>query len=343
VIVEGRRCLILMLLCVTFLGVTRTVLAHDARPLSIMITEQQEHAYRVDVRIPPSVERGNPPEILWPEGCVVRSHNSKTAGETWTESILVTCPEGLESQNIRIQYTVFNPSLSTLFRFSSAAGNTLSAVLAPDQSEWKVPPSPNWRSVAHDYLFLGIKHIWEGIDHLLFVAGLLMLARTPRRIGLAVTGFTFAHSITLSLSALGVVRLPVPPIEVGIALSILFLAREIALPDPESIARRYPLAISSSFGLLHGFGFAAALSEAGLPRTEIVPALLFFNLGVEVGQLAFIGCLVLLVAGLLSFSRIAGMHPSQWPWWRGEVFAGYVLGLPAAFWFLQRFQSFWVR
>ena len=179
--------------------------------------------------------------------------------------------------------------------------------------------------------------------HLLFVTGLLLLAKTARRITLAITGFTLAHSITLSLSALGVVHVPVPPIEAGIALSILFLAREIASPNPESLARRFPLAISSLFGLLHGFGFAAALSEAGLPKDEIVAGLLFFNAGVEVGQLAFIGVVLCLIAMATAGARLAGWSSLRAALPRASVLGGYALGLPASFWFFQRVALFWAH
>jgi hydrogenase/urease accessory protein HupE len=335
------RVLLLFIAGLAYLSNTRDALAHDARPLSILIVEQQEHTYRVDVRVPPSIERENHPEILWPDGCDVRSRSHRAAIDSRAESMLIACSAGLEERRIGIRYPLFNPSLSALFRFSPASGGTRSAVLPPDRSEWLVPPAANWRTVARDYLFLGVQHIWEGIDHLLFVAGLLMLARRARRIAIAVTGFTLAHSLTLSLSALGIVRLPVPPIEVGIALSILFLAREIARPDPQSLARRYPLVISCSFGLLHGFGFAAALRDAGLPQNEIATALLFFNAGVEVGQLAFIACVFALIGVALGIARLTGFSWIRPEWGRAEVLGGYALGLPASFWFLQRLQGFW--
>jgi hydrogenase/urease accessory protein HupE len=321
------------LMCLAFLACTQSAFAHDARPLSILIAERQAHTYRVDVRMPPSLDSENRPEIEWPVGCVVTSHGIREGLEATEDTMLLKCIASLEGNRIGIRYPLFNPALSTLLRFVPAGDATRTAVLPPDQLEWTVPPSSNWKSVAHDYFMLGVKHIWEGIDHLLFVAGLLMLARTPRRIAVAITGFTIAHSITLSLSALGVVRVPVPPIEAGIALSILFLAREVARPNADSLARRFPLLISSLFGLLHGFGFAAALSEAGLPRKEIVPALLLFNVGVEAGQLVFIA-VVLVVVG---HSRVrAALH-------RVEFFGGYALGLPASFWFFQRLQAFWLR
>src|SRR5215471_1239125 len=265
---------ILLSVCVSILMFAGKGIAHDARPLSVLISERQAHTYRVDVRMPTSLDADNHPEILWPNGCSVSSRGTREGVDSTEETMLLKCGAGIEGQKSEIRYPLFNPALSTLLRFVPSGDATRTAVLPPDLLIWIVPPSSNWKTVAHDYFLLGVKHIWEGIDHLLFVTGLLIIAKTPRRIAVAITGFTIAHSVTLSLSALGIVRIPVPPIEAGIALSILFLAREIAMPNADSLARRFPLLISSLFGLLHGFGFAAALSEAGLPKKEIVPALL---------------------------------------------------------------------
>ncbi len=306
-----------------------------------MIAERQEHVYFVEVRIPPSVESDDWPSVSWPAGCSVRPGGMQAAADAGLETMLVSCPAGLEGQRIGVQYKLFNPSLSTLFRLSSANGTTRTAVVPPDQMEWIVPAATNWRNVARDYFILGLKHIWSGIDHLLFVTGLLLLARTPRRVCVAVTGFTLAHSVTLSLSALGFVRFPVAPIEAGIALSILFLAREIACPNPDSLARRFPVVVSSSFGLLHGFGFAAALNEVGIPSHEIAPALLFFNGGVEAGQLAFIACVCALIAVGYGAARLAGVPPVRLALDRVEVIGAYALGIPASFWLFQRLQNFW--
>jgi hydrogenase/urease accessory protein HupE len=317
--------------------------AHDARPVSITIEERQPHAYRVEMRVPPAVEPDDRPSVSWPRGCDVRSNRMRDVNGTGLASMLVTCAQPLEGQRIAVEYPLFNPALTTLWRYSPASGATRTAVRPPDRSDWMVPPAANWKTVARDYLVLGIEHIWAGVDHLLFVTGLLLLAKTARRITLAITGFTLAHSITLSLSALGVVHVPVPPIEAGIALSILFVAREVAQPDPESLARRFPLAISSLFGLLHGFGFAAALSEAGLPKDEIAPALLFFNAGVEIGQLAFIAVVLSLVAAATASARLAGWSPALALRSRAAALGGYALGVPASFWFFQRVALFWVR
>jgi hypothetical protein len=236
-----------------------------------------------------------------------------------------------------VRYPIYNPALATLFRLIGQDGETTTKVLPPDQPSWQVPRKPSLAEVASGYLRLGIEHIWTGVDHLLFVAGLLILAGSLRRVLYAVTGFTLAHSITLSLSALDIVRPPGPPVEAAIALSILFLAREIASPTPGGVAGRFPVLVSSSFGLLHGFGFAAALREAGLPKGELVTGLLCFNLGVEIGQIAFIaGLLVLWWAvrrGAALVGPQVGLHG---PPVRLATLAGYALGVPAAFWFIQR-------
>ena len=208
-------------------------------------------------------------------------------------------------------------------------------VLSPEKSSWSVPDRPTWWSVSLEYLQLGIEHILGGIDHLLFVTGLLILARSLRRVIIVITGFTIAHSITLSLAALKLINLPIAPTEAAIALSILFLAAEIARGREDSLAFRYPLLISSTFGLLHGLGFASALKTIGLPTVEIPSALLCFNLGVEVGQITFILCLL----GIYRLTSLVRLEPlTCWPGFRTT--AGYVLGIPATFWFFQRLAQF---
>jgi hydrogenase/urease accessory protein HupE len=205
-----------------------------------------------------------------------------------------------------------------------------------------IPETESFGAVARDYLSLGVQHILEGYDHLLFLVCLLLIAGTGRRIVITVTGFTIAHSITLVLSTLGVVRVPVPPVEAAIALSIVFLAVEIVRGNRDALTYRYPIAVASAFGLLHGFGFAAVLGETGLPQTEIPTALLFFNVGVEIGQLLFIGAVI----GVYQLVRVTGtamldrdfsldaLRPLQTP-------AAYAVGILASFWLVERVASFW--
>jgi hydrogenase/urease accessory protein HupE len=309
--------------------------AHDARPLSVEITEQGGELYLARLRVPPSVAADDQPHLIWPASCRALQQQAGEIDAAPIQTALVACKGGLQGQALEVRYPIYNPALSTLFRLIRPGGETITQVLPPDRPAWTVPRRPALLDVAAGYLKLGALHIWTGVDHLLFVTGLLILAGSLRRVLLAITGFTVAHSITLSLSALDIVRLPGPPVEAAIALSILFLAREIARPTPGGIAARYPVLVSASFGLLHGFGFAAALREAGLPKGEIAVGLLCFNLGVEVGQIAFIAAVVALFlaarqamrAGRLRFAPLEG---------RFAQIAGYGLGVPAAFWFIQR-------
>jgi hydrogenase/urease accessory protein HupE len=303
--------------------------AHDTRPLSVSIVEQTPALYRVVVRAPPTIEAANVPRIVWPSNCVVRD-SAPLRLEPGAASVVV-CRGGLEGQELRIEYGLYNPSITTLIRLEALGGLARTAVLAPDALVWSVPETPDWRSVALDYAVLGFEHIWRGLDHLLFVAGLMLLARSPRRILIAVTGFTVAHSITLSLAALGIVRVPVELVEAMIALSILFLAGELSRRDASGFSHRYPVVLAFVFGLLHGFGFASALGDVGLPPTDVAIGLLFFNIGVEFGQLTFMAAAAgLVLAWRRWITHLRGQPRATWP------AAPYALGIPAAFWFFER-------
>jgi hydrogenase/urease accessory protein HupE len=310
--------------------------AHDARPLSITLVEQTTDVFRVVIRIPPTVEAANFPRVEWPGQC--EALDDAEPGQALISTGLISCPGGLATRRIRIDYPFYNPSITTLIRVQTGAGELLSAVLPPDELEWTAPAEPTLTSVAIDYLELGVRHIWAGPDHLLFVAGLLLLARRARQIVWAITGFTVAHSITLSLAALGVVSVAVTPVEAMIALSIVFLASEIARNDAKSFSRRFPIALSFVFGLLHGFGFASALGEIGLPQTEIAAGLLFFNIGVEIGQLTFIALIVGVVMSYRAVApplwRPAGLNAA-----RATLVGAYCLGVSGAFWFVDRTAS----
>ncbi len=331
------------LVCAWMLAFVAPAAAHDARPLSVNIVEQSAHLYIAYIRVPPTVSDQDRPQVLWPKVCAVAGDDMRGIPVDGQERVTLRCQSGLEGTHIKVAYPVFNPSLSTLFRLRELNGKVITRVLPPDETDWEVPKAPGWKAVAAGYLKLGIQHIWSGIDHLLFVTGLLILAGTMRRVLLAITGFTIAHSITLSLSALNLVVLPEPPVEAAIALSILFLAREIAFPSPGSLAGRFPILVSSSFGLLHGFGFAAALREVGLPTKELAVGLLCFNLGVEIGQITFILGIVALAWIGLKIVRSGGFHRlPQLALLQGRLglVGGYALGIPAAFWFIQRLAAF---
>jgi len=188
----------------------------------------------------------------------------------------------------------------------------------------------SWQATAWRYLLLGIEHILIGVDHLLFVLGLLLLVGGAWRLVQTVTAFTIAHSVTLTAATLGWVPVAVRPVEAAIALSIVYLALEVLRVGrgERALAAERPWAVAFVFGLLHGFGFAGALSELGLPEGQIPLALLFFNLGVEIGQLLF----VFPVLGLLWLSRrlLAAVQP--WP----QTIAAYAIGGVAVYWVIER-------
>ena len=188
-----------------------------------------------------------------------------------------------------------------------------------------------WQA-AKRYLVLGVEHIALGIDHLLFVLCLLLVVQSTWPLVKTITAFTLAHSITLALATLGLVQVSSAPVEASIALSIVFLAAEILRhrrPDAHlTLTYRAPWLIAFGFGLLHGLGFAGALAAIGLPRPEIPVALLFFNLGVEIGQLMFV-TLILLLAWLLQRLR------PRWPDWTQQT-PVYLVGILASYWLLQR-------
>lgn len=297
--------------------------AHEARPVAVHVQERAGGLYTFEVRVPNSIEPDNRPFLAWPADCALAGLNQ------------LRCAQPLPGREVAIRWPLYNPSVTTLARFTPLQGSTRVVVLPPERTSWAIPAEPTLFAVVRSYLALGVTHILGGLDHLLFVAGLVLLAGGGRRVVLAVSGFTLGHSVTLSLAALGILRIPVPPTEAAIALSILFLAREALQPEGRSLVRRYPLVISALFGLLHGLGFASALGEAGLPEREIAWALLCFNLGVEVGQLAFIA--VLLGASTL-IARLARKHEVDAAAWRvsPRSAAAYLIGVPAAFWLLQR-------
>jgi hydrogenase/urease accessory protein HupE len=225
-----------------------------------------------------------------------------------------------------------------LVRVQMLDGTHSSTLVRPSQPWVDIATSQGPLAVAGAYLSHGIEHILFGFDHLLFVLGLILIVRNTRMLLLTVTGFTVAHSITLSLATLGIVHVPGPPVEACIALSILLLASEILRRQrgEPSLTAAWPWwAVAFSFGLLHGLGFASALIDIGLPQGDIPLALLAFNIGVEVGQLAFIAA-VLGVIQLAKQFRIPDIFE-----YRLRTVTAYGVGVVAAFWFVERLAGFW--
>jgi hydrogenase/urease accessory protein HupE len=205
----------------------------------------------------------------------------------------------------------------------------------PSLTTFVVEGSSGALEVARTYVLLGIEHILLGVDHLLFVLALLIIVRGGARILLTVTAFTVAHSTTLVAATLGWLALPAAPVEATIALSIAFLAREIAMSwrGHAGLTERMPWLVAFVFGLLHGLGFAGALAEIGLPQNAIPLALLCFNVGVEVGQLLFVGAVLGLAWTMRSFAARRGPMLN--------AVASYVIGGVASFWMIERVIAFW--
>lgn len=318
--------------------------AHEARPVFVQLTQHADGAVDAEWRVPrvgfvpgdPKLELG--PDYA-PTGEIIRAD----FGDSIVFTARFSGGESLAGQTIALRYPTVNPGLFTLMRVTLADGAVHSQLLAPDEPAWTFPIAPSRTTVLTDYTALGVRHIVGGIDHLLFVACLVLLAGTFKRTLITVTGFTIAHSITLALATLGVLNVPGPPVEAVIALSVLFCARELALPGRDSIMRRYPVIVSTAFGLLHGFGFASALRATGLPAGEIPTALLSFNLGVELGQIAFVSVIwtCLLIARAVAPNVGQQASPENRCATLIRQPAVYAVGTVSAFWVLSRISAIW--
>jgi hydrogenase/urease accessory protein HupE len=236
---------------------------------------------------------------------------------------------GLVGQTIHVD-GIAGGATDVIVRVERQDGTSQTERLLPERPTFVVAAPAGTGEVAWSYLRLGVEHILGGIDHLLFVLALLLIVHGKLRIFATVTAFTLAHSMTLVAATLGVVHVPGPPVEAIIALSIVFVASEVVhgLQGRPGLTARAPWLVAFTFGLLHGFGFAGALAEVGLPQRAIPVALLMFNVGVELGQLAFVG--VVLAAGMaLTRLRVS------WPRWAYYVPA-YAIGSVAMVWTIER-------
>jgi hydrogenase/urease accessory protein HupE len=331
-----KRLLLILVLLVTAASHAR---AHEARPAYLELHQSGLETYDVLWKVPGKGEDlrlGLYVEL--PAGCSksVEPHASMANG-AYTERWAVKCVGGLTGGTIHIAGLAATLT-DVLVRVERLDGTTQVSRLTPSAPSAAVEAAPSVFAVARTYFVLGVEHILLGVDHLLFVLALLILIKGTRRLVATVTAFTFAHSLTLAGATLGYVRAPGPPIEAVIALSIVFIAAEIVhrRRGEAGLTERYPWLVAFTFGLLHGFGFASALSEVGLPQSAIPTALLFFNLGVEFGQLLFIAFVFASIALARRSARRIGVLQPTWAW----RIPPYAIGGVAAFWVVQRVAAF---
>jgi hypothetical protein len=253
---------------------------------------------------------------------------SRQTGEAMVQTWQMRTVEPLSGQNVVIDGLQISMT-DALVRVVLASGNTWTARLTPSEPSALIPAAQHSWTVFAVYVRHGMEHIAFGFDHLLFAAALMLIVRDWRKLVKAVTAFTAAHSITLTCATLGWVTLPSAPVETMIAISIVLVAAEVVRMErgQSSLTITSPWTVAFAFGLLHGFGFAGALVELGLPQNDIPLALLAFNVGVELGQLAFIA---VILTAVFSVRRIL-MIP------RGAIIgSAYAIGMVAAFWSVQR-------
>jgi len=330
--VRRVRCIffVVMLLVVGF-GPAVNLHAHEIRPALLNITEQKPGWFEVTWKVPvlPGYELNIRPVLpagLEPYG-PASSH--EVPGAKVQYATYQAKSDALAGETITIVgLTATQVDVIVWINFSD--GTTQSTILRPASPSFTVPTPGTKGAVAWIYLRLGVEHILQGIDHLLFVLGLLLIVGSRYTLIKTITAFTIAHSITLAIATLGYASAPVPPLNAAIALSILFLGPEIVRVwrGQTSFTIRHPWVVAFAFGLLHGFGFASGLSTIGLEREEIPVALLLFNVGVEIGQLFF----VLIIVMLERSFRILDIRWLRW----AKILPAYSVGSLGAFWTIQR-------
>jgi hydrogenase/urease accessory protein HupE len=326
--------LLQLLAIVLAANLTGNAFGHEVRPGYLELRQTGVETWSVLWKVPALGEMRLSIRPSFPENCALASEpvTLKAAG-AYIERMTIECKGGLVGRAVAIDGLAATMT-DVLVRSVRADGSVQVARLTPSAPAFVFEDAPASLQVVRTYTMLGVEHILLGVDHLLFVLALLLLVAGWKKVVVTITAFTVAHSITLAAATFGLLKVAQAPVEAVIALSILFVAVEIvnAREGRESLTIRRPWLIAFCFGLLHGLGFAGALRDLGLPEQSIPLALLFFNVGVEIGQLLFIGAVLVFIA-MLRRLRVS------WPAWT-EMVSPYVIGSVAAFWSIQRVVSF---
>lgn len=311
------------------------VVADEIRPAYLALQEKSTDSFAVLWKYPASTETIKELEVVLPDSCKLLGGKNQWLDATYSISRWnMRCANGLINEQVRVT-GLDSTSTELLLRIEFLDNTTLVERLTPVRDSVTVPERPTINGIIKSYFVIGMEHILTGTDHLLFVLCVMLLLRSSGKLFLAITAFTVAHSITLIAATLGYVSLNPTLVEILIALSIVFLAYEIMRDNRgvSALSARYPWFVIFVFGLMHGLGFAGALGELGLPQNDIPLALLFFNVGVEAGQILFI-ILVLLL--LWPLQKLFATKIDNW-----KPLPAYAIGIAASFWFFQRLTSLW--
>jgi hydrogenase/urease accessory protein HupE len=322
---------IFALMLILVIGIAAVVYAHESQPGTLELRQVDKDRYEVTWRAPIYYGQPHPARLELPEHwkTVVEPTVSLLPDSQVFRRVVTVGSQGVEGSVIKFP-GLENTITDVFVRLNRLEGTTMTAVVRPSKPFAQLRGERTWYITAGEYIGLGFHHILQGIDHLLFVLGLLLIVKGRMMLLKTITAFTVAHSITLAIATLGYASAPLPPLNAAIALSILFLGPEIVRSwrGEMSLTISYPWIVAFLFGLLHGFGFASGLSTTGMPKAELPLALLFFNVGVELGQLVF----VFMALALVKSFRVLEV---RWPRWV-EALPGYTVGSLGAYWTIQR-------
>ncbi|WGL18076.1 HupE/UreJ family protein [Microbulbifer bruguierae] len=329
-----------LLIFLAILLLPATALSHELRPASLNISQTAPHRFDVTWRVPARGDMRLSLDVQFDAKTQQASlPAAQISGGYYAERWKIQHPDDLLGSTITID-GLNNTMTDALVRISWLDGREQVARLLADQPQLRVEEKAGNSAIAWMYFALGIEHILLGIDHLLFVLALVVLVTGARQLVATITAFTLAHSLTLAAAALGVVSVPQAPVEAVIALSIVFIAIEILhkLEGRKTLAIRKPWIVAFGFGLLHGLGFAGALSDIGVPHHAIPLSLALFNIGVETGQLMFIAGVASL---MFLFRKLPVVH--QWEIRTGHTATmasalpvAYLVGGLSAWWLISR-------
>jgi len=316
-----------------FLGaiLPATVSSHESQPGSLEIKQLTAGQYDITWRAPIYYGKPHPARLQLPGDWETIGQPTERRNVDAIVFYQKVSVGGKTIEGKRIGFPGLESTITDVFvRLTRLDGTVMSTVARPTKPWVELRGERPWHVTAGEYLGLGFHHILMGVDHLLFVLGLLLIVQGRMMLLKTITSFTVAHSITLAIATLGYAKAPLPPLNAAIALSILFLGPEVVRKrrGETSLTIQFPWLVAFAFGLLHGFGFASGLSTAGMPKAELPWALLWFNVGVEVGQLVFV-FLALTLAWSFRTLEI------RWPRW-ALTLPGYTVGSLGAYWTIQR-------